>query len=152
MLGPIQKTEPDYVETYIMEPVPDKPGYSRLARQKTVREVYEELRAILGHYPDGAEEYFSIGMYHTLDRETRGKHLSDDERYEVYKRIHGGDTPWPEGRIHISVVTGGSEGHYTHVDVHTPDGEIADVFLCKTFMGWDAAWSFAKRLGEILQV
>lgn len=59
----------------------------------------------------------------------------------------GYDVPWPDGRIFVAPVVGGSEGHYVHVLV---DGKT--VLLGKTFDGWEAAWAFARRLAEVLGV
>jgi hypothetical protein len=67
---------------------------------------------------------------------------------------------WPDRYQWISVfpVTGGSEGHYLHVEIITPPKEARGqgpremVFLGKTFMGWDYAWRQAKRVAELLGV
>ncbi len=67
---------------------------------------------------------------------------------------------WPDRYQWVSVfpVTGGSEGHYLHVEIITPPKEARGqgpremVFLAKTFMGWDYAWRQAKRVAELLGV
>lgn len=126
------------VETTVWERNPDQPpGYLRLARVKSITEVYEELRGALGcvndptigwTLPEGCDEYFVRGS------------------------IAAADTPWPyESRICVFVVTGGSEGHYIHVEAH--DGEQRQLLILgKTFAGWDAAWKFGQRLAAILDL
>jgi len=151
------RERPPTVETEIWESNPDKPGYQRLARRRTVGEVHRDIMDIVGRYPPGGEEYFSVSCHHMVDR-LQKKHrkemgIQHEMRCKECQRIYNEkyDLEFPEGRIHISVVTGGSEGHYVHVDVHQ-EGKIYDVFLGKTFMGYDAAWDFAKRIGRILWV
>lgn len=119
-------TDPQ-VETQIWIPEADT-GYSRLDSTKTVNEVFAEIRAIVGENPAGCDEYFNVSM--------AGR----------------GDAPWPDGRIIVFPVTGGSEGHYVHVEVQDVTGESQLLLLGKTFDGWDAAWAFAKRLARILGV
>ena len=117
------------IETQVWEPDTERPGYLRLVRVKTVDQVYAEIRAALGEdFPPGCTE--GLGVFPTVER----------------------GTPWPEGRIAVFVVTGGSEGHYTHVEVRTLDGESHLLLLGKTFDGFDAAWGFAKRLARLLEV
>lgn len=124
----------DTVETQVWEPDTERPGYLRLVRPKTVREVYEELLAIVGTRSDygnsvdvqGAEEYFSVSI------------------------AAGEDGPWPDGRVVVFAVTGGSEGHYTHVEVLDCERQHHCLILGKTFQGFDAAWDLAKRLARIL--
>lgn len=102
-------------------------GYSKKVKTKTVREVYDELRVILGEFPDGGDEYFMI----TTAVE--------------------GDLEWPSGDIVCFSVNGTSEGDYTHVEVHHGDRRQL-VFLGKTFQGRDASWSFARRLADLLEM
>jgi hypothetical protein len=102
-------------------------GYLHKLRTKTVREVYEELRAILGEYPDGGEEYFSIAP------SVRG------------------EAEWPDGDIVSFSVNGSSEGDFVHVEVHR-NGHRELVFLGKTFQGRDASWAFARRLADLLEI
>lgn len=117
------------IATQIWEQDPEKPaGYQRLARTKTIGEVYQEIRDVVGEFPEGCNEYFSVSP------------------------MLPADTLWPEGRITVYPVTGDSEGHYIHVDVNGSRGEHQMIFLGKTFDGWDAAWSFAKKLAELLDV
>ncbi len=79
------------IELEVWKPNPDKPGYLKLERRRTNGEVFDDLKAALtkaGMMPD---EYFSC-----LDR--------------------GGVIPryrW----ITCYAVTGGSEGHYSHIEV-----------------------------------
>jgi hypothetical protein len=118
------------IETQIWEQNPERPeGYLRVARLKSVGEVFREIRGVFGDYPEGCEEYLNISS--PLDE----------------------GTPWPDGRIAVYPVTGSSEGHYIHVDViDYGDGHRTLVLLGKTFAGWDAAWYFARNLAEVLDV
>ena len=114
------------IETQVWEPDAERPGYLKLVRTKTVREVFVELSAILGEFPEGGEEYFTITV------------LQDE------------DVEWPEGNIVCFSVNGSSEGDYSHVEVH--HGEKRQLlFLGKTFAGRDASWAFARRLADILE-
>lgn len=116
------------IETQVWTPDPDRPGYLKHTSTRTVREVADQIRAIVGESPEGCNEYFSARFGPDPDR------------------------LWPEGRTIAYPVTGGSEGWYIHVDVIDPAGAIQNVLLGKTFDGWDAAWAFAKRLAAILAV
>ena len=53
-------------------------------------------------------------------------------------------------QIACYAVTGGSEGHYVHVDIHTMDGETVSLMVAKTFMGMDHAWKIAIKLADLL--
>jgi hypothetical protein len=112
-----------HVEVYVWKGSDD--GYLHKTRTKTVSEVYDELRAILGEYPDGGEEYFQVTQ----------------------------DAPaeWPAGDIVCFSVNGSSEGDYTHVEVHNGRKRTL-VMLGKTFAGRDSSWSFARRLADLLEI
>lgn len=60
-------------------------------------------------------------------------------------------TRWPTRYWGIAVyaVTGGSEGHYIHVDIIT-EGKTTPLFLGKTFMGIDFALELSNALTKIL--
>lgn len=114
-------------------------GMLRHVRTKTIREVYDELREMLGEYPDGGEEYFSPST-------------TTDPKAE-----------WPQGRIVCYSVNGTSEGDYSHVDVHgyshvdvqgygSGVSALIPIFTGKTFMGRDASWAFARLLADILEI
>lgn len=120
--------EPERVEVYVWKKN-EETGYLDKVRTKTVWEVYEELRAILGQYPDGGEEYFCVPA---------SAAVSDAAE-------------WPDGDIVCFSVNGSSEGDYVHVEVHTA-GRRYLIFLGKTFMGRDASWAFARRLADLLEV
>lgn len=123
------------IDTQVWVANPDKPGYLQLERTRTIGEVYRDIRAAFGEYPEGAEEYLSV-------------------IYDFGAPDRGTGEPWPEGRIAVYPVTGGSEGHYVHVDVipSSASGKRIPVLLAKTFAGWDAAWYFARNLAERLEV
>lgn len=115
-LGPI-------VDPYVYEPDPARPGFLKLIRMKSVREVYEEIRAIVCEYPDGAEEYLSVTPGHVA---------------------------WPQGaRTVVYAVNGSSEGDYVHIEAHVGSHRIP-LMLGKTFMGRDAAWLFARKVADLL--
>lgn len=119
-------------------PNPEKPGYLKYAGNRTVVEVFTELKKRLEHDGLLPDEYFCI---------------SGDYRRD-------GDKPFPERHRWIACypVTGDNEGHYIHVDALVPrekDGEhyleSVPVFLGKTFQGFDfaakVAAACAKHLG-----
>lgn len=60
--------------------------------------------------------------------------------------------PWPirYSWMPCFVVTGGSEGHYIHVEVIYDDGSRKLLLLGKTFGGWDAAFEFSNKLSILL--
>jgi hypothetical protein len=68
-----------------------------------------------------------------------------DEYLSATPSSHEADEVWPDGRVFVAPVVGGSEGHYVHV---LCDGRT--LILGKTFDGWDAAWQFARRLTDAL--
>jgi hypothetical protein len=120
--------EDNPIEVMEWEPVPGKPGTSQVKRWKTVDEVFKAIEARL---PEGfVDEYFSV---------------SHDSRGEVV-------WPNPYRRIVVFPVTGGSEGHYVHVEVLDMVGGRQCVMLLKTFEGWDSAWEKAKFIGQLLEV
>lgn len=118
------------VETDVWRPDADRPGYLLHVRDRTVGEVYDDLRAIIGEHPDGGEEYFTL-MSAAGAREA--------------------SPLWPQGRIVVFSVTGSNEGDYVHVEVlDDGDGRRELVILAKTFAGRDASWAFARRLADLL--
>jgi hypothetical protein len=148
------------IEIYVYEPDAEKPGYLKFVRRRTPREVCKDLVAILGEYPEGGEEGLhpfadyacvncpirpnGLGCMHESGNKgpcMRLGHLS------CTGYVSGVDAPWPEGQVIVGSVRGGSEGDYTHVEVH---GKL--ILLCKTFAGRDASWSFARRVADLLGV
>lgn len=99
-------------------------GYLIHDRDRTVGEVYDELRAAVGEYPHGGEEYLTA----MLPRERK----------------------WPRGRLAVFSVNGSSEGDYVHVEVHD-DEQRTLVLLAKTFDGRDASWTFARVVADLLE-
>lgn len=110
----------------------DTDGYVHTIRRKTVKEVYEELRARLefeGMLPD---EYFAIS---TLIE---------------YEKEDGINKPFPDFRlIACYPVTGGNEGHYIHVDA-IKDGKCELIFVGKTFQGFERACEIANACARHL--
>jgi hypothetical protein len=74
-----------------------------------------------------------------------------EESFGIFPTVARG-REWPEGRTVVFPVTGGSEGHYVHVEVQTGDGRCELMILGKGFAGPDAAWALARRLADILGV
>ena len=54
--------------------------------------------------------------------------------------------------IAVFPITGGSEGHYIHVEAIARDGSRQLLYLGKTFKGMDHAWQIARKLGDLLHV
>lgn len=120
------------VATEVWRKDPDRPGYLKLLCRRSVQEVYDDLRTIVGEYPHGGEEYFSVV------RNADGLLLRD----------------WPHrpgSRLAVFAVNGSSEGDYVHVEVHDGSGGRELVLLAKTFEGRDAAWQFARCLADLLE-
>lgn len=122
-LGPIVDT--CEWESYVPEEA-NQGGYTyqRVARRKAVGEVLGEIRAIVGKYPDGAEDYLSV-------------------------LASSNDVAWPEGRIVVYAIHGSNEGDYVHIEVHVGSHCVPQI-LGKTFMGRDAAWLFARKVADLL--
>ncbi len=61
------------------------------------------------------------------------------------------DEPMPRNVRWVAAwaVTGGSEGHYIHVELVYEDRRVL-LALGKTFLGWDHAWTIAKRAAQLL--
>lgn len=121
----------DYIETDVYLPVEGKPGLLRYSHQRPLKEVFEELEARLkqdGLLPD---EYFGICVL---------LRYSDE-----WQEDNGAGYLFPAWRfLACFPVTGGSEGHYIHVDAILPEGERVSLFTGKTFAGWEAACKTAN--------
>jgi hypothetical protein len=115
------------IETWSGIEIVDDEGVVRETRPKTVQQVYAYCRDRLGTLVD---DYFSLADGTVLT------------------------APWPTvwRRIKIFPVTGGSEGHYVHVEVETLDGTTRLMFLAKTFQGMTHAWQIARQLGDALHI
>jgi hypothetical protein len=79
--------------------------------------------------------------------------------WQTFRGQKGNEIEWPERARGVAcyAVTGGSEGHYVHVDVTLPDHHpevgcrsVLPVFLCKTFQGMAHAQKMAAKLAELL--
>lgn len=116
------------VETQVWEPDPERPGYLKFVRSKTVREVLDEIVDITGPYPAGCSE--GLG---------------------VYPGVYDADFKWPrEGRLVVFSVNGSSEGDWVHVQMQH-NGQATGLLLSKTFDGRDASWAYARRLADLLE-
>lgn len=134
------------IETQIWEPNPENLPYLRLARCRTVEEVYQDIKNRLKQIPCPGEDcslldsmdYFSISL--------RNQATGEIER----------DKSWPERYRWIScfAVTGSNEGYYIHVEVITPDDKGPEkrtlLYLGKTFVSMDTALIISNELTKML--
>ena len=120
----------------------------KVEARHTLREAYEIARDALG---DRVDEYFSVS--YDWDKsmppwiiERRGFGPVDG-----HTKIGDLRYRW----LAVFPVTGGSEGHYVHVDlIGEKDGQIwtLPLFLGKTFNGLDHAIEMAGILARVLDV
>lgn len=101
----------------------------------TVADVCRRLRAVL-ESEDLIDEYFSV----SIDTDPPFCKLVENHRW-----------------IACYAVTGGSEGHYIHIDlIHGYDqdwsGKALHVITGKTFLGLGHAQRIANRCAELLRV
>ena len=82
-----------HVDTTVWVDDPERPGLLTCTRRKTVDEVYDEILALAGRTEDGST---------VVD--------GADDHFGIYPNV-ARDREWPEGRIVVYAVTGGSEGH-----------------------------------------
>ncbi|MBD1995369.1 hypothetical protein H6G00_01820 [Leptolyngbya sp. FACHB-541] len=115
---------------------------------KTVSEVFDELTSIIEVLQIPAElvkvRNYEVGI--------TWKHLLDGFGVAIGT---GRDEMIPRHKwIACFPVTGGSEGHYIHIDLISFDGNgnqtTKPLFVAKTFEGWDVAAVFAALCGRIL--
>ncbi len=153
-LGDIVPPDPNMIEVdvwrYILEDgVPT--GRVKRVEYRLLRDIYRDIAAKLrdpaieyddDHRPDPedrpdcycfCDEYFSRGSW---------------GRTAILKR-------WPGHVRHIAcyAVTGGSEGHYVHIDAiceHGENTEAVHMFLGKTFRGMDHARRIATLIADWL--
>ena len=114
----------------IDEPIPEKPGYVRELPRR-VSEILGELNARLDAEGMRPEEY--------------GFGLSASREIE-----NGGEWPLHYAWVACYAVTGGSEGHYIHIDVITRDDTRRLITLGKTFEGMDRALAIANACARHL--
>jgi len=118
------------IELEIWEPNPDRPGYLRFVRMKTVQEVFDELESRLeadGLLPD---EYFVISP-----------------EYDRCPEMEIPDDWW---RIACFANRGASEGYYIRIGVIRAGGKYVTLCLGKT---WDLelALKIAARCTEYFE-
>jgi hypothetical protein len=119
------------IEVEVWEPNPDKPGYLRFVRMKTVQEVYDELKARLEADDLLPDDYFQISSDFRYSDEYRGKKLDEIPLPRHY---------W---RIVSFAVRGSSEGYYVHIGTIFSSGKYQDLFLGKSFQGMEYALKVA---------
>jgi len=123
-----QKIEPLELERWV--PNPDKPGYLKFDRMITYRELITAVKNFLktrGH--DDKLDYACLGS------------TGDQKLDQQIARYH-----W----CAVYAVTGGSEGHYIHVDLIRNDESRELVILAKTFDGMTTAYEIAHDLAVFL--
>jgi hypothetical protein len=119
------------IETDVWEENPEKKGYLRKVRNKTVKEVFDETVAFLKERDLYDElDYFSISHPWSIDAKKT-------------------DFPNPWRWIACYAVVGGSEGHYIHVDVIDTEGKREMIFIGKTFSGMDHALKVSNLLSKV---
>lgn len=104
---------------------------------RLVRDVYDELRRSLGELVD---EYFHIASSQT------------ETPISGWSAGLVSMATWPDRVRWIAcyAVTGGSEGHYIHVDLIYYDKRRDLVFLGKTFQGMEHAQKIAAKCADEL--
>ena len=160
--------DPDSVQLdiyrYVLDDKGEKTGTIRCVEQRLLHDVFKDVYARLnvkwcpkcGHevpmnddYDQPCSQAECDGEYEQYIDEYFSYSGPDDYDKEKTARADF----W---RIACFAVTGGSEGHYVHVEgIGNRKGtrnEIKTWFLFKTFRGWDFAWDVAKRLAMLLGV
>lgn len=120
------------VETFTGE----ETGYTKRVKGRPLAEILKKLSSGLEDAGFRIDEYFDVGSDARYTREW---------------------TEWPANvrRVAVFAVEGGSEGHYVHVDVYTPNKaanglEVTNVFLLKTFLGMEHALRLSNELTRLL--
>jgi hypothetical protein len=125
--------------------VPGQPGHPGMYRNdspnKKVKDVLKELNdSLTKMYCSPEESEFS-------DMSRMG------ERIGIWTVDSQGDRLFPDAHwIACYPITGGSEGHYIHIDLIYSDGSREMLFLAKTFEGFDRAAQIAMAAAYLLDV
>jgi len=117
------------IVTELWTPDPDRPGYLKRERTRTVHEVRHDCEAAL----EAAEL------------------LGDMEYFDSYPSYVADRTPWPSARWTAVFPVAGSEGHYIHVEAIGLPGEMEKrrlVLVGKTFGGLEHAMRIANTLTQ----
>lgn len=90
-------------------------------------------------------------------KEEIGKAGIDLQEYDYFSLTKDGNfpvvyKPWPidAWRIACFAVTGGSEGHYIHIDMIDKNANVKNLILGKTFMGFDHALALVTVVTKLL--
>jgi hypothetical protein len=121
----------DKIEIQLWEDVPDKPGYVREAGRLTIDEVCNQFNAKLKALEIAPDEY---GFYLWHDGGSK------NDKGKEFPAWH-----W----IACYPVTGGSEGHYMHIDVITDRGEHKHLFLAKTLQEGQSGMEYAYEVCKV---
>lgn len=133
-------------------------GYVKRKRFRTYREVFRDLHRELDRIECpkcGWSDYREEGVYCKPCPECREEtECFIDEHFSLhlFPRDEADRPIKPHKQIVCYAVTGGSEGHWVHVEFER-EGEPNECWaIGKTFRGWDHAWEMAKRCAELLGV
>lgn len=102
-------------------------NFIRRAHGRPAGQVLDEVRTKLGK---AGYDYLALGGSFRFDEEIPEHHS-----------------------VACYVVTGGSEGHYVHVDIMVPNGRglvARNLMLLKTFEGDRKAWGHARKIANLL--
>ena len=126
-------------------------GWAFDDEQKVYKEWYGTDIAIGGYIVETIPETIN-GIYEYLS-ESMPDDLVDEYFSNMARHNKRGGDPFPQEYNWIAcyAVTGGSEGHYVHVDVITGDKREL-LYLAKTFQGMGQALKIAAHLGKMLHV
>lgn len=130
--APEPKIQP--IDVDVWEKNPDKPGYLRFVRMRTVGEIFDELKARLKQDDLLPDEYFNISQPEWT--ECNYKNERDIEIPDGFWRIIAFATP------------GTSEGHYIHVSL-IKKGKIYNMFTGKTLREGEDGMDYALNIANV---
>ena len=118
---------------------------------ETIGQVFEQLRTAVEAVAPGLEYFSSCVEWSARTPEhARSALIRDKPALWLITK----DSPFPQPRwIACYPVTGGSEGHYVHVDCvvfHGNERVLIPLFLGKTFGGMDEAVTIAATCAKLL--
>jgi hypothetical protein len=117
--------------------------------------TYQVVDGLVRHeVGNPVSEVFRYCLHELQEYATDGEPLIDEYVSDIASREAPG-ARWPLHASWIAVfaVTGGSEGHYVHVEaLHSHSNTRQLLFLAKTFRGFDHALRIVASLSKILAV
>lgn len=119
----------------------------------TLKKLYRLLSRVLEFPSRRGEDSPLLEEYFSCQWGTSYQELTGDDTWESLWRFKGRKFRW----VAAFAVTGGSEGHYVHVELVAWERGGADakrttlpLFLGKTFQGYESACKAAALLGALL--